>query len=189
MDDREMVVYMHCFLVNLMKMGIYASLPWIAGFLAQPLVGMLSDWMVRRGVSRTVARKLPIIICQLLAGCVIMTGYVESAMTAIWLVVIGVAAESGSTVVLWTIPAELAKGEESATLGGIMNTAGALAGILSPIVTGMIVASTKSFNSAFVIAGVGIVLAALCVIFLLGKIQGSENGNEKVHSKEVAAHG
>lgn len=169
---------------TIMKMGIFASLPWIVGMFAQPLFGMLSDWMVRRGFSRTVARKLPIVVCQLLAGSVILTGYIQSPLAAVWLCVLGVAAESGSTAVLWTIPAELAEGGEGATLGGVMNTAGALAGILSPIVTGMIVTSTNSFNSAFAIAGVGIVLAALCVIFFLGKIDNT--GSNTKETKELA---
>ncbi|MDR3563406.1 MAG: MFS transporter [Negativicutes bacterium] len=156
---------------TLMKMGIYASLPWIVGMFATPAIGMLSDALIRRGINRTAARKVPMIVCQLLAATVIMTGWVESPMVAVWLVILGVAAEGGSSAVLWTVPADLARPGEAGTLGGIMNTAGAAAGILSPIVTGYIVATTHSFNAAFVVAGIMIIVATFAVIFLLGEVE------------------
>jgi ACS family glucarate transporter-like MFS transporter len=61
-------------------------------------------------------------------------------------------------------------------LGGIVNTAGALAGILSPIVTGWIVTTTKTFNSAFAVAGFGVLAAALLVAFFLGEVKPIELG-------------
>jgi len=156
---------------TVMKMGIFASLPWIVGMFITPAIGMLSDALIKKGINRTTARKAPMIVCQLLASSVIMTGWVDSPMVAVWLVILGVAAEGGSSAVLWTVPSDLARPGEGATLGGIMNTAGAAAGILSPIVTGYIVATTHSFNAAFAVAGIMIIIATFAVIFLLGEVE------------------
>ena len=57
-----------------------------------------------------------------------------------------VAFESGSAVILWTACAEIAPDEISASVGGIMNTAGAIAGIVAPIVTGWSLMVTGSFR-------------------------------------------
>lgn len=156
---------------SLLKMGIYASLPWIAGMIALPLVGLFSDYLIVRGKSRTFARKGPLIFAQLMASSIVFVNWVDSPMVAVWLLVFVVAAESAVSGVLWTIPPEIAESGEAATLAGVMNTAGSLAGILSPMVTGFIIMFTGSFTAAFVVAGTSIILSALSVAFLLGEIK------------------
>jgi nitrate/nitrite transporter NarK len=75
---------------------------------------------------------------------------------------------------LWTIPPELARAGEAATLAGIMNTAGSLAGILSPMITGFLVVATGSFTVAFIVAGAANILSAVFTVFLLGRIESDE---------------
>src|ERR1039457_6728638 len=122
---------------SIMKMGWYASLPWIAGAIAQPLMGGLSDWLIRRGVSIAVSRKTLIIAMQLLAASVVVAGYVPDAMTAVWLLTLSVACESASTSILWTTCTDVAPPFAAGSLAGIMNTAGALAGGFGPGGTGL----------------------------------------------------
>lgn len=87
---------------SILKMGGYASLPWIAGFIAQPLAGWVSDQLIRGGISVTLSRKSIIIVMQLLAASVVVAGYVHDAMTAVWLLTLSVACESAATSILWT---------------------------------------------------------------------------------------
>ena len=94
---------------TLMKMGCYASLPWMAGAIAQPLMGGLSDWLIRRGVSITVSRKTTIITMQFLAaGAVIAGADAPDAMTAVGLLTLAVACESASTSILWATCTDVA---------------------------------------------------------------------------------
>ena len=123
---------------SILKMGKYASLPWIAGFIAQPLAGWISDRLIYHGVSVTVSRKTIIILMQLLAATVIVAGYVDNAMTAVWLLTFSVACESAATSILWTICTDVAPRPAAGSLAGVMNTAGALAGILAPVSTGFL---------------------------------------------------
>ena len=53
----------------------------------------------------------------------------------------------------------------------MMNTAGALAGIVSPIVTGVLLKMTGSFQHAFLVASLMIVFAALSMWFIVGKVE------------------
>lgn len=163
---------------GILKMGIYASLPWIAGAVSQPIIGVISDKLMTIGVSRTWARKAPLITVQLLAASVILTGYIESPMAAVWLLVLAVAAESAAGVMFWTLSAELAPKGTGGSLGGIVNTAGALAGILSPIITGVLVTTTGNFNSAFFVAGFLVVVATLLVLFVLGDVKAVDIGSD-----------
>ena len=156
---------------SIMKMGWYASLPWIAGAFAQPLMGGLSDWLIRRGVSITVSRKSLIITMQLLAASVVVAGYVPDAMTAVWLLTLSVACESASTSILWTTCTDVAPPAAAGSLAGIMNTAGALAGVLAPVVTGFFVKITGSFQAALLIGSCMVVLAACSMWFIVGELK------------------
>jgi len=52
-----------------------------------------------------------------------------------------------------------------------MNTAGALAGIASPIVTGVLLKLTGNFQRAFLVASLMIVFAALSMWFVVGSVE------------------
>jgi ACS family glucarate transporter-like MFS transporter len=156
---------------TILKMGWYASLPWIVTFLALPLVGLLSDTLIKRGMSVTKSRKGMIVVGQVIAASVIIAVYTDNAMIAMFFLVVALVFESGSSTVLWSVCAEISPPNATACVGGIMNTAGALSGIVAPIVTGLLLKFTGNFQQAFLIASVFIVFAALSMWFIVGKIE------------------
>lgn len=155
---------------SIIKMGWYASLPWIAGFIAQPLAGWISDRLIRRGTSVTLSRKGIIIVMHLLAASVVMVGYVNDSMTAVWLLTLSVTCESAATSILWTTCTDVAPRSAAGSLAGIMNTAGALAGILAPTVTGFLVKATGSFRLPLLVGGCMVILAAAAMWFVVEKL-------------------
>jgi len=156
---------------SIIKMGWYASLPWIAGFIAQPLAGWVSDRLIQRGMTVTLSRKSIIIVMHLLAASVVAAGYVHDAMTAVWLLTLSVACESVATSILWTTCADVAPRSAAGSLAGIMNTAGALAGVLAPTVTGFLVKSTGSFQLPLLVGSCMVILAAAAMWFVVGKLE------------------
>ena len=155
----------------MMKMGWYASLPWVAGFLAQPLAGSFSDWLIRRGNSVTLARKSIVITMQLLAGSVVLAGYTTKPLAAVWLLTLSVACESASTSLLWATCTDVAPPAVAGSLAGLMNSAGALAGILAPTVTGLRVKFTGGFQQALLIGSGMVILAALSMWLVVGELK------------------
>jgi ACS family glucarate transporter-like MFS transporter len=151
-------------------MGWYASLPWVAGFIAQPLAGWISDRLIHCGLSVTISRKSIIILMQLLAALVVVAGYVNDAMTAVWLLTLSVACESAATSVLWTTCADVAPRSAAGSLAGIMNTAGALAGILAPAATGFLVKISGSFQLPLLVGSCMVILAAAAMWLVVGEI-------------------
>jgi nitrate/nitrite transporter NarK len=87
------------------------------------------------------------------------------------LLVIALVFESGASTVLWAACAEIAPANTAASVSGIMNTAGAVAGIVSPIVTGVLLKWTGNFQRAFSIASLMIVFAALSMWFVVGRVE------------------
>jgi MFS family permease len=62
---------------------------------------------------------------------------------------------------------EVAPPEFSGTVGGIMNSIGAIAGILSPAITGILVSMTGNFQLSLLIGGGMVLFAALTVLFII----------------------
>jgi ACS family glucarate transporter-like MFS transporter len=156
---------------SILKMGWYASLPWIAGCIAQPLAGWVSDELIRRGVSITVSRKSIIVLMQLLAALVIAAGYARDAMTAVWILIFSVACESAATSILWTACADVGSANGAGLLAGVMNSAGALAGILAPIATGFLAKSSGSFQLPLLVGGCMVLCAAAAMLFIAGELK------------------
>jgi len=156
---------------TILKMGWYASLPWVVTFCALHLIGLLSDTLIKRGISVTKSRKGMIIVGQFIAASIVFAPYVSSANAAMALLVVALVCESGASTVLWAACAEIAPQNTSASVSGIMNTAGALAGIASPIVTGVLLKLTGNFQRAFLVASLMIVFAALSMWFVVGSVE------------------
>jgi MFS family permease len=155
----------------------------VAGMLAQPLIGIFADYLIGRGNNATFVKKSLLIVTQVIALTVIGAAYAKSAEIAAWLLIIALAAESASTAILWTLPQDLAPEGTSGTLGGIMNTSGAVAAIVSPIITGF-VAQRFGFAPALVVGGVSMLAASLSVLFFLTKIEPIDNKKEVAPSTE-----
>ena len=52
-----------------------------------------------------------------------------------------------------------------------MNFLNSIMGIVAPIVTGFIVLETGSFSSAFIVAGVVLLIGIVSYVFVLGRIE------------------
>lgn len=156
---------------SVLEMGFYASLPFIVAFITQPLTGFLSDFLIRRGFSKTIARKGVLVAAQVLSATIIAVAFVDNPMIAIFILTINIAAASTIGGMMQTMASEVSPLGMAATVTGAMNTVGAIAGVLAPTLTGLIVETTGSFQMALVVAGGLIVIAAAIILFVIQKIE------------------
>lgn len=156
---------------SILEMGFYASLPFIVAFITQPLTGFISDFIIRRGFSKTLARKGVLVIAQALSATIIAVAFVDDPMIAILILTVNIAAASTIGGMMQTMASEIAPFGMAATVTGAMNTVGAIAGVLAPTLTGIIVEMTGSFQMALLVAGGLIVLAAVIILFVIQKIE------------------
>ena len=156
---------------SIIKMGFYASLPFLTAFIVQPIMGYISDYMVKKGFSLTAARKGVLVIAQLCASSIMVVGFVEDPMIAVAILTLNVAAASTVGGMMFTLVTEVAPPGMTATLTGSMNTVGAIAGILAPTITGFIFKTTGSFQMALAVSGVLLIVAACTVLFIIPAIK------------------
>jgi ACS family glucarate transporter-like MFS transporter len=156
--------------MTILKAGFVAALPAVAGFLGGVLGGVISDRLIKRGHSLSVARKTPIVCGLLLAMSMIICNYVETD----WLVIMVMSLAffgKGIGALGWAVVADTSPKEAGGLSGALFNTFGNTAGITTPIVIGYILQETGSFAGALVYVGANAAVAILCYVLMVGEIK------------------
>ncbi len=71
--------------MSILKVGLVASIPALCGFAGGVLGGVFSDYLIKRGLSLTLARKLPIVLGMLLASTIILCNYTNNTTLVVML--------------------------------------------------------------------------------------------------------
>lgn len=153
-----------------LKIGFFAVAPFIAASVGVLFGGWWSDRMLARGRSPNVARKLPIILGLLLASSIVAANFVQSDTLVIAILSLAFFAQ-GMAALGWTLVSDLAPEGMLGVTGGVFNLAANLAGIVTPLVVGGIVAATGSFFYALAFIGGIALLGAFSYIFILGDVR------------------
>ena len=153
-----------------LKIGFFTVLPFIAASVGVLFGGWWSDSMLRRGRSANIARKLPIITGLLLASVIVTANYVDSDYVVIGILSLAFFAQ-GMAALGWTLVSDIAPKGLLGLTGGIFNFAANLAGIITPLVIGFIVATTGSFFGALMFIAIVALVGAFSYIFIVGDIR------------------
>jgi ACS family D-galactonate transporter-like MFS transporter len=153
-----------------LKIGFFAVAPFIAASVGVLFGGWWSDRMLRQGRSPNVARKLPIILGLLLATTIVSANFVDDNRVVIAILSLAFFAQ-GMAALGWTLVSDIAPEGMLGVTGGVFNLAANLAGIVTPLVIGAIVAATGSFFYALAFIGCVALMGALSYIFILGNVE------------------
>lgn len=155
--------------MDFIKSGMLASLPFLAAFVGVLCSGFFSDWLIRRGASIGLARKLPIIGGLLISTCIIGANYVDS--TALVIACLALAFfGNGLASITWSLVSTLAPARLLGLTGGVFNFIGNLSAITTPIAIGFL-ATGDSFAPAITYIAVTALVGALSYILLVGKVE------------------
>ncbi|WP_213881562.1 MFS transporter [Pseudomonas sp. dw_358] len=156
--------------LSILNAGLLAAVPAIFGFIGGIGGGMVSDWMLRKGVSLTKARKLPIFIGMAMSMCMILCNY---ATSDVWVVVFMALAffGKGMGALGWAIISDVSPKRGAGMNGAIFNSFGSLAGIVTPVVIGYMVQSMGSFNGALIYVALNAAGAFVSYMFVVGELR------------------
>lgn len=133
--------------------GIYA--------LSTAICGVISDRWMRRGGSPTRVRKSFLLAAATGSAVTIACCAYVPPSSAVWLLGVTGVFFGMSTPMIFAMSATLSGPRAAGRWGGAQNLAGQLAGVVSPIVTGLMVERTGSFELAFVTSAVAAVASGL----------------------------
>ncbi|KAF1040900.1 MAG: D-galactonate transporter [Burkholderia lata] len=158
---------------SLASLGTWGMLPALLAIPGGWLGGYVSDSLFRRGWSATAARKTCLVLGMLLSSSIALSAFVENVWACLGLFALAYASLSFAGANVWTLVGEIAPTPAHvASLGGIQNFAGNLAGIFITTFTGVMLSVTKgSFVVPLAVAGALCVVGALSYLFIVGKVE------------------
>ncbi|CCE08204.1 D-glucarate permease (MFS family) [Bradyrhizobium sp. STM 3843] len=156
--------------LTILKAGFVATLPALCGFIGGVLGGFISDAILRKTGSLTLARKIPIVGGMLLSMAIIGCNYVDGEALVVGLMAVAFFGK-GIGALGWAVVSDTSPKEAGGVSGGLFNTFGNLSSITTPIVIGYILAATGSFNGALVFVGLNALVAAVSYLFIVGRIE------------------
>jgi ACS family glucarate transporter-like MFS transporter len=156
--------------MSILKAGIVAAIPPLAGFVGGMVGGVWSDAMIRRGCSLTMARKLPIVAGLCMSCTIVVANYVSSVAIVIAVMSLAFFAK-GVGNLGWCIVGDVSPKESMGIAGGMFNLFGNLASIVTPIAIGYFVNTTGSFDAALSYVAAVAALGACSYLFIVGKLE------------------
>lgn len=153
-----------------LKVGFFAILPFLAAAGGVMFGGWVSDKMLKATGSANLGRKLPIIVGLLMASCIITANWLHSD-TAVILVMSFAFFGQGMVGLGWTLISDMAPNGLGGLTAGLFNFCANLAGILTPLVIGFIVAVSGSFFYALIYIGGAALLGVVAYVFILGDVK------------------
>ena len=151
---------------KLNDMATMAMLPLMAGVIGDTLGGVASDALLKRTGHLRLAR-VSVLLVGLLGALAFI---VPAALTgrpsaAVFFLALAFFFLELTNAVLWTLPIDIA-GSYAGTAGGMMNSGFGLAGMISPVMFGVIIERTGRYDVPFLLSGGLLLVGALAALFI-----------------------
>jgi MFS transporter, ACS family, D-galactonate transporter len=157
--------------IDLLHSFLYTGVPWLFATATELAAGWGADLLIQRGWNASRVRKT-VLICGTTFGLGILgAAHAHTATRALIWISISLGGLSAAAPVGWSIPSMIAPRGSVGTVGGIVNFSNQLSGIAAPIITGYVIAITRSYAWAFGISALYLLIGISSYIFLLGKIE------------------
>ncbi len=152
--------------LNLKSVGWYLTIPWLVGAIFLKAGGVLSDWLYRKTGSSRMARAHVIWSSQLLAAVFfVLLSFTETLGMSILFLSLGLGFGMMPQPAFFSTNIDVAK-ERVGSAQGITSGCLALAGIVAPVLTGVLVDLTGNYQGAFLLlAGFTLIAVVTVVLF------------------------
>jgi MFS transporter, ACS family, D-galactonate transporter len=158
---------------NLPSLGLLGPIPAIVAVPLGWLGGVVADRLIRRGWGSTRARKTCIIGGLVVSTSILLSLLTDDAVVAIALLSLSYGALTFANASVWLLPGELAPTTgHVASLAGLMNFAGSVAGILVSIAVGALLDATGgSFTAPLLMTFGFLLLGIVSFAFIIKRVE------------------
>lgn len=150
---------------SILKMGMYASLPLLGGMVGDLVGGLASDRLYIKTGNLKLARCS--ITFTAFVGSILFTilgAFTANPYTAVYTLTVAFFFLEGANANLWAIAMDLGGNYYAGTVSGIMNTGFGVAGMISPVIFGMIVDWSASWVVPFVVSTSLLAVGAVVIV-------------------------
>jgi MFS family permease len=158
--------FLHGYGLNLKNTAMFASAVFFAGVVGDTLGGVVSDYILRRTGNVEAARRNTILASLLGAFLFLLPVILSNNLTIITLSLSATFFMLELTIgPVWSVPMDIVP-RYAGTASGLMNVGSAAAGIISPIVFGLVIDSTGNWTLPFAGSACLLLVGALATFWL-----------------------
>lgn len=155
---------------DIKHVSYYAWIPYAASGLGSFAGGWFSSWLLRRGHSLDVARKLALGLCA--AGMpVVMLVSVSPVQTAILLFSVAFFCQQAWSGLIMTLPADVFPLSIVGTVAGMIGFGGAIGGAIFSLVAGHMLQIGFTYATIFIFVGSFHIIGFAAILLFAGKIR------------------
>jgi MFS transporter, ACS family, D-galactonate transporter len=155
--------------LTVLRAGLYSAAPFLVFGVSEPIGGWIADRLIHFGWDETRTRKGILTIAFLAGLLLIPAAYAASVSTAVVLVIgasfVGLA--TGNLIVILQC---CAPPDKVGLWTGIENFFGNVAGVLAPLITGILISRTGSYSPGFELAACVLVAGLASYWLVVGKL-------------------
>jgi MFS family permease len=156
--------------LTLLKAGFYASLPYFIFGVGSPLGGWVADGLILRGWDETRTRK-GIITVAFFTGLLLIPAAGVTGATRALALIAGASLVGTAAANLLVMVQACAPPGEVGVWTGTENFVGNLAGVVAPVITGLLITWTASYRPGFALAAVVLLIGLLAFWFIVGALR------------------
>jgi MFS family permease len=169
--------------MELIKAGFFGAIPYIVAVILGICFGKLSDRILTSDQLQNGGRRKLVVVFMFLSSIVLFTNVIDNTIGIILLLSISLSAISSSISLNFALTSDLVSDPKiTGTMMGLVTLGGNIFGLLAPIVTGYIVKATGNFNSAFILAGILLIIGGLTSLTLSKKPMVYLESNNSAHT-------
>lgn len=139
---------------SIARLELFGMIPFLAAAPGSIAGGWLSGFLIRRGHSINVARKVAMLVCALSMPAGILAVFATSPWTALALISLATSAHQGWSANLYTLVSDMFPQKDVASVVGVGGAAGAAGGMIIAPLAGYLLQGFHSYVPLFIITGV-----------------------------------
>ena len=157
--------------LSITEAGFAAAAPALAGWIGGILGGVLSDLLLRKGMSLSTARKIPILVGLVISCAILACNFTDSRTMVLVFMAIAFFGK-GVASLGWAVMSDAAPRDATGLSGSIFNLFGNAAGIFTPLGIAYILASTgNNWELALIFVFAHSIVAMVSYAFIAGEIK------------------
>lgn len=156
--------------LDLASIGKFAWIPYLFAGLGNFIGGWLSGFLLRRGLSLTIARKSAVTVCVVFMASAIPAALVQETSVSIAFVSLAMLGYTGVSANLLAFPADVYPKNVVASIYGLASMGSGFGGMVFVLVTGWLV-DRYSYAPVFIGFGLIPIIALLVIWFVLGPLR------------------
>jgi MFS family permease len=151
--------------LTILNAGFYTAMPYLVAFIVNVGLGWFSDKTLTQVAAGLGKRRELLAALKLVSAVILLIPFVESTFAIMLIITISLSTLSGTISMHYALMNDLLRHQVNAgKASSLVALGGNSFGLIAPIVTGYIIAGTGSYNWAFGVAGILLVLGAILLL-------------------------